>query len=316
MRDSVLATLVYYDVLDFPLKAEEVLRYLIKLDEGINGNIGVKDVRQELDQLVLDGTVGTDNGFYYLSDRNHLVPLRIKKEKISRKKWKKAKSAIKWLKFLPYVEAVFASGSLALGNCDELSDLDVLVVVRHGRIWLARLFVSGVLSLLRIRRKWSDKIAPDKICLNHYITDESLKIPFRNLYNAQTYANLRPLLLKNKIIFGDFYGQNSWLGNYLLNPPDNISYDIMIYHKGDCDVSWVVSTVDLIWKLILNTTLGDWLEKIAKKYQIRRIENNPLTRSKIGHVVYSDEMLAFHPDSPESQIIQKYENNLEKLKTG
>ena len=68
--------------------------------------------------------------------------------------------------------------------------------------------------------------------------------------------------------------------------------------------------------------IGNWLEKQAKKYQIRRIEKNPLTVAtgpgagghQSGHIVYSDEMLAFHPDSPEKEIIEKYIKNLNLLK--
>ncbi|MGD0977469.1 MAG: hypothetical protein ABR875_04245 [Minisyncoccia bacterium] len=323
MRNNVLATLVYYDVLDFPLKTEEILGYLIKTDDEIIDDITIQEVKKTLDQLILESVADVDQKFYYLAGRDYLVPLRIKNEKTSREKWAKAERAIKWLKFVPFVKAVFASGTLAMNNCDELSDLDVLVVAKHGRIWLTRMLVSGMMALLRVRRKWTDKIAPDKICLNHYITDRSLRIPFENIFNAQTYANLKPMLVKNKKIIENFYKENIWLNKYLITDPEDSIYDIMIYHKW-IEIGWVARVVAVAGEWLLGSWRGNWLEKMAKNYQVNKIEKNPLTvaalshESKGGHgsgshIVYSDEMLAFHPDSPETAIIEKYQEKLKAL---
>lgn len=306
MRDNILATLVYYDIFDFPLRAEEVLRYLIKLNNGLDPDrITLGNVKKNLDQLVLDGLVNLENNYYFLYEKIYLAPLRIKREKISREKWIKAKKAIRWLRLVPYVQAVFASGSLALNNCDELSDLDVLIVVKHGRIWLTRFLVSGLLSLVRARRRYFDKIAPDKICLNHYITDQSLRIPFESMYNAQNYINLKPILIKTPKIINDFFKQNSWIGNYIYNPNPEY-YDIMIYH----------SSINGLLTLLLNSRFGNWLEKLARAYQIRRIAKNPLTSQTDGHIVFNDEQLSFHPDSPEKKIFSSYEGKLNDLIQG
>jgi len=328
MKHNILATLAYYDVLDMPLKAEEVLRYLIKVGpvvefpitakpretdfrkfhygagEKHENEIDLKKVKKTLDKLILDGIVDTDLGYYYFKDKDYLVPLRLKKERISIQKWKIAKRAIKWLAYVPYVEAIFASGTLAMNNCDELSDLDVLVVAKHGRIWTTRFLVSGMMSLLRVRRKWSDKIAPDKICLNHYITDKSLQIPFENIYNAQTYVNLKPILIRDPKIISRFYNENIWIEKYIVDPVAPKTSNLKKVNN------WAVR----IGEIILNSWIGNWLEVKLKKYQIRRIIANPLTTNPNGHIVYSDEMLAFHPDSPEEEVVKKYESLLARLK--
>ncbi len=341
MRDNVLATLAYYDVLDFPLKAEEVLKCLIRLDprslsfyharqnfwpsasgadhENGSKNLGghdrgnlivtIADIKKILDQLILEKLADFNQGYYFLPGRDYLAPLRLKREKISRKKWAKARQAIWWLKFIPYVEAVFASGSLALNNCDELSDLDVLVVTKHGRIWLTRFWITAWLSVIGARRKPFDKIAPDKICLNHYITDKSLRIPFESMYNAQNYVNLKPVLIRNWKIVEKFREENNWISKFVIgdwaisNDPEKL-----------IRINRLARLVSGIGKTTLNTKLGDWLEKIARRYQIKRIEANPLTKSPTGHVVYSDEQLAFHPDSPESSVLERFDQKLAELK--
>src|SRR3989344_5892114 len=209
LRPNILATLAYYDIFDFPLKAEEVFARLINFKHlGQSVDIAsplylrcpeIGQIQKELDLLILDRTINRADNYYFLFGREYLIPLRLKREEIAKRKWRIARRAIWWLRFIPYLRAVFASGSLAMNNTDELSDLDVLVAVKHGRIWLARLLITAMLSVLHFRRRGRDRIAPDKICLNHYISDEALFIPHQSIYNAQTYANLVPILASEMI---------------------------------------------------------------------------------------------------------------------
>ncbi|MBI4120109.1 MAG: hypothetical protein HY454_01455 [Parcubacteria group bacterium] len=309
MRKSVLATLVYYDILDFPLKAEEVLKCLAKTDGDLPpSGPDLLEVKRAVDQLVLEKIIDRDGPYYYLWGRDFLVPLRLKREKISRRKWRQALKAIRRLKFIPYVETVFASGSLALSSCDELSDLDVLVVTKHGRIWLTRFLITVWLSWLGVRRKPEQKIAPDKICLNHYITDKSLRIPFESIYNAQNYVNLRPVLVRDWKVIEKFKEENNWINKFVIG-----DWAINNDPKKLVKIGWLARLISGISAIALNTKLGDWLEKVARRYQTKRIEANPLTKDPNGHVVYNDEQLAFHPDSPEQLVIEEYHKRLIKL---
>lgn len=310
MKNSIIATLAYYDVLDFPLKAEEIFRYLIKLkkDKPI-GDVTILEVKRNLDELLLERMLDINHGFYFLFDKSYLVPLRIKKEKNSVRKWTKTVRATNWLKFLPFVDAVFGSGSLALNNCDELSDLDVLVATKPRRIWLARFFVTGLMAILGVRRKPNQSVAPDKICLNHYITSATLEIPFENLYNAQNYINLKPLFVKIPDIRKKFYEKNSWLAGYL----ENFSTFKNVESFPIIKLSLISQLISGFFELILNNRFGNWLESMARDYQVKRIKKNPLTKSSRGHVVYNDKQLAFHPDSPEIQVLARYQENLSKL---
>ncbi len=315
LRDNILATLAYYDVFDFPLKEKEIFEFLINLDHlpapenHYAPNFG--EIKTELETLRNNGTIGFYDGFYFLFEKSYLVPLRIKREKLAKEKRRKAIRAVKWLRFVPYLKGVFASGSLAMSNTDELSDLDVLVVVRRGRIWLARLLVSGLLSLLNVRRKYNQKIAPDKICPNHYITDGSLHIPFKSIYNAQTYINLKPIFVSEPKIISDFFEANSWLGEYILNFEAKKSATEKI--NAAMGHNFLTKTKSKIGELILNTKLGNWLENRAGHWQIKKIENHKKQDPPGGRVVYNDNCLEFHPGSVEKEIIEKYNQRLKNL---
>lgn len=314
-RQNILATLAYYDVFNFPLKEEEVFRFLVNLGhssvaEGPRAP-DFNETKTELGKLRSEGIISFSDGFYYLFERDYLVPLRLKKERVAKKKWKKVFCAARWLKFLPYVRAIFASGSLATSNTDELGDLDILIIVKHGRIWLSRLLVSGLLSLIGMRRKYNQKIAPDKICLNHYITDKSPLIPYKSIYTAQSYINLRPVFISDPRIIAEFYKANSWLGEYVLNfEAEELTAEKINMAMGH---NFLTKAKSKAGELILNTKFGDWLENMARRWQIKRIEKHKKQDPPGGRVVYNDNCLEFHPGSAEEEIIRNYEDRIKKL---
>lgn len=320
IKKEILATLAYYDVFDFPLKEEEIWAWQARISNAKyqmpnisekNQSSSGRDFKGALAELVLEKKIFFNDGFYYLFERDYLVPLRLKKEKNAKKKWRRVRYAERWLRFLPFVRAIFASGSLAINNTDELSDLDVLVVAKHRRIWLTRLLVSGSLSLLGMRRKYNQKIAPDKICLNHYITDKSLYVPFKSIYNAQTYLNLKPIFIRDAKIFKDFYSANDWLGDFVVNfdpgkHPSSLAYN----DTGSRPFS---GAIYLAFEFILGGWLGDWLESLARRWQTARIEKHRKQDPPGGRVVYNDNCLEFHPGSAEEEIIKKFEEKTERL---
>lgn len=288
MEKGIFKTIVYYDCLDYPLSSEELESFSFK-DEG--------EIKNNLIQLA--------SGLHFLRGREDLVRLRKERNEIAKKKWEKALKAVRWLRLVPYIRLVFASGSLAFNNTDKESDLDVLIVVKHGRIWTSRFLTVLILSLLGIRRTRYEKVAPDKICLNHFITDKSLYIPRKSIYTAQLYARLVPILVENEKLIDDFTKVNSWVGEYIQN--------FKIQNPND------KSSKNFIKKVVesmLDTKLGDWLEKILKKYQLRRIESFHLTHKPGGRVKADDESLEFHPDSPELRIIEKYNQTMLALGFG
>ncbi|MBI4160508.1 MAG: hypothetical protein HY506_01215 [Candidatus Yanofskybacteria bacterium] len=313
IRQNILATLSYYDVFDLPLSREEVAARLINFKHlGLGRSLteqrpGTDEVGRELDQLMLDGVINRGGSFYFLSGRNYLPPLRLKREKMARDNWRITGRMARWIRLLPYVRAVFASGSLAMRNMDELSDLDILVVVRHGRIWFARLLVTGLFSLLRMRRNAGDKIAPGKICLNHYITDKSLLIPFKSIYTAQTYANLAPIYFRDYAAAREFKRENEWVMDFVFGW--NWSEEAVIKN------SWLENAAKFA-ETILDKTLGAKLEGKAGRWQRRRIERNPATKLGGGRVVFNDNHLEFHPHSVEPEIIESYNNRLRQLGLG
>ncbi|OGN28812.1 MAG: hypothetical protein A3A33_03470 [Candidatus Yanofskybacteria bacterium RIFCSPLOWO2_01_FULL_49_25] len=321
-RQEVIATLSYYDFLDIPLTVDEVFRFLIRASESehrerggfqsldiVSPNIWSRhDVVTELERLQSAGTVQERNSYFHLHGREYLIPLRLRHEEFFKKKWRRAMRIARALQTIPFIRAIFASGSLALGSTDEMSDLDVLVVARHGRIWLTRLFVLGLLEIFGIRRTHRDSIAPDKVCPNHFITDQSLAIPFHSLYTAQMYANLRPLFAVSSELLERFRIENEWLFHHLyhwqMTEPAVRKHILHI-------------AIRKAGETILFGPIGDVAEWLARRFQTWLINRHRKpTLERTGHLVYDDSMLAFHEGSSEQDILERYTGFLKRFVVG
>ncbi len=221
------------------------------------------------------------------------------------KKWQKFLSRIWPFRFIPFIDFVLASGSLATGNMNENSDFDVIVGVRQGRIFTARFLCWLFFGLLGWRAKHSVKLqrpadiqyftllnvrysSSDKLCFNHFITPNAYRLsPPYNKYWKKLYKNLAPVYGDPEIIQKFFDANSDWAGPVRNSPPNG--------SLGPRLRAGVVSN-GMEW--LLSGTFGDWLEKILKSIQIWKIRNS--RNSGIEHkprIVVSDDELQFHPNT-------------------
>ena len=318
LEKSVLATLVYYDVLDRPLNGWEIFKYGINCqktgaapeDGGLSPSFlspfcNALENSRELKELISE-----KNGLYFLRGREGIVEERIERQKIADKKWKKARRVIYFLQLIPFIKLIMVSGSLAMNNTKDKSDIDLLIVSKFGRIWTCRGLTTLFIHLIGQRRH--NNLTKNRFCLNHYLTDKSLKIPFQSLYNAQTYARLTPIWEeKPPFLYRKFQEENSWVGDYLLFYP--------LAKKGylrSVKTSYLLGFFRKAIESILDNKVGDKLELLLKRFQEGRIKKDPLTNQKGGRVFFNDEQLEFHPVSPEKLILEKYNQKIRQLGLG
>src|SRR3989338_7102624 len=121
LRNSIYATILYYDSFNFPLTLAEVYKYLVSpmrllmsdLNKGRSDiKIGAVEIAIELDNMARVGLIGHKNGFYFMPEKDYLYERRMEKDKLANKKWKKFLAIAKYLQVAPYFRTVFASGCL------------------------------------------------------------------------------------------------------------------------------------------------------------------------------------------------------------
>lgn len=326
LQKSILATIAYYDTLDYPLTSLEVFKYLVNpfhiagfywrgeaepklfnsVELGRFSNITLANIRKILESKEFKKFIGEKNGFYFLKGKEEIIRTRIDRQKIADQKWKKAKKIIRWLQIIPYLKMVAVSGSLALNNTKKKSDFDLLIVVKNKRIWLTRFLITLLVQLMGKRRH--KNFTRDRICLNHYITDKSLEIRFKSLYNAQTYAHIIPALEIEPHIYGKFQKANNWIKDYLVFWPE-----LKSEHFKTLITNSLLISIAKIGEVFLDNRFGDFLEWLLKKIQKHSIEKDSLTYKKGGRVTIDDTQLEFHPDSPERRVLDKYRDNMVQL---
>lgn len=308
LEQSIYNTVRYFALFDMPVTATQIWRALI-LDHG-DSRVRwhgehlptLRAVSEALNNSHwLHGVVEAQWGYFFIAGQEKNVRRRLARHVIAQHKWRLARRLVKWLAVVPFVKMIAGSGSLALSNTRPESDFDLFVVVRAGRIWTARLLLLFVAELLGRRRKHWDRLAPDRLCLNHYVSDSALMMPaaVRNLYTAVAYTHLTPLFGGN--VLADFQQVNApWLKSYLMYPDAP-----MLPAKQGISLPSPLLFLKRLAENILSEPVGEALEGWARRVQRRLIAEHSLP-GRSGRVSISDDELAFHPDSRVPHILRQF----------
>ncbi len=326
LEKQILATIVYYDILDYPLTAFEVFLYLVGENtvETRHCLVSTAEIIGLLNSSeYLKKHINQKHGFYFLKKTNKvetrhclvstdikikIVQQRLNRKKLADQKWKKAKKIFWLMQITPFLKMVLVSGSLAMGNSKNESDIDLIITAKKGRIWTVRTFVTLLTSVLGARRH--SNITKNKICLNHYITDKSLKIPFESLYNAQSYVHLINIYNseEDKKIFQKFQEENEWIKKYARNYKLSELGGFRSINRNK-----MLGSISKIFEVILSGKFGDCLEKKLSEIQSGRIKKDKLYKKSGGRITIDDDQLEFHPDSHEADVIPEFNKRMEEL---
>lgn len=142
-----------------------------------------------------------------------------KLEAIQKQKLLIARKAANLLSHIPTILFVGVTGSLAMENAKETSDIDFMIITTANTLWTTRvialilLLVSGT----KIRRA-SMKDEEDRICLNVWLDEKALDLPSmpRNAYTAHEVAQVVPLINK-KNTYEKWLIINKWVSDYWPN---------------------------------------------------------------------------------------------------
>lgn len=294
LEQAMVATLVYHDLLEMPLTAVEIWRFLLR-PRGIELSVpSLRDVQHTLSKLTVEKTLGTSHGYYTLLGREALVPQRIARHARAQEKWKRLRRIAWWLQAVPFLRMVAGSGSLARDHVRDQSDLDVLVVAETGKIWTVRFLLTLLLDTFGVRRRPTGP-TNDLVCLNHYVTLDHLRLPYRSVYTAYEYARLVPLLGED--VLHRFRAANAaWMQEHLVQL---VSDDAQ--HRYAIRPSRLLRAVQRGGESLLGGAVGTWLETVFGRLQHRRITQTHAS-SAPGRIVATASHLEFHPQSREAPL--------------
>ena len=296
LSKKIILTLMYYDIFDYPMTAFEIWKYLLsdnpecfsKKDDSKEvlgkGYLKISDILEALGNEKLSGLIFEKKGFYFLRGREIIVEERLKRNKIAEEKYKIAKKAVFWLRFIPFVRMVLVTGRLAMKNTEKESDVDLLVVIRKNHIFTGRILVTGLVHLLGIRRHGEN--ISDRVCLNYFVTDQSLEIGDKNIFSSSEYYFSQPIF--GGEVFKKFRAVNSWIESFKENYFSDELEGLKITSDG-----FFSQRTRTLGEIILSF---DFLEKWLGVWQRKRIFRDPRTKFTGSFVSADENALVFLPD--------------------
>src|SRR5574338_596916 len=193
LSKSIIKTLAYYDIFEYPLTANEIYQNL-----GIN-SVSYSDVYTEIQILQSKGLVYKNKDFYLLSNNDYFINRRIAGNNLAEKKLASAYKMTKLIAKFPYVRAILLSGSISKGYMEKDSDVDYFIITNPNRLWVARLLLMAFKKIFLLN---SRKI----FCINYFVDTEKLEIEEKNIFTATELVTLIPTY--GKELYDELYNNN------------------------------------------------------------------------------------------------------------
>ncbi|NTU99333.1 hypothetical protein HGA64_05030 [Candidatus Falkowbacteria bacterium] len=298
---AIIKTISFFDVLDWPLTADEVRKNLWRKRSSLI------EVEQAL--VRLNGKIESLEGFYFLPGRQVLVAER---KKAYIRSWHKIKAAMritKLLRYVPGVRLVAICNSVAIGNLKPQSDIDLFVITARRRIWLTRLLVTAVVQASGLRRH--GKLVRNRVCLSFYVSEEDMGLKKVTLESDPYFC----YWLASLFVIYDFADSasklresNGWLYDNLPNasevrPARRLTVNNYIANRlGD--------------KLI-SSALFDVFESWSRFFQLKKMhKNKPNHQAQGTAVVISDTMLKFHEEDRREYFASEWQGRINMVIPG
>lgn len=284
-RDSVIATLAYSDIFNYPLTAKQLNYWLI--------NRRYVEQKSLLKRLVNSQKIACLDNFYFLPLQGRNISIRRKGEVYSQRKWQIATATAGFLKVIPTIKLVGVTGGLAMNNVQKDDDIDLFLITAKGALWVSRLLAIVLVEILGKRRRPHDINFADKVCLNMFMSEEYLSVTSkeRDLFAAHEVMQMAPLW-ERKGTYRKFLQANRWVEKFLPNAWKNKYQALGIKYQGK---------KNFLKSLILNTNtlILSFFEPLVRALQLWYMR-----RHRTSEVI-SAGVLRFHPRDARAWIKQK-----------
>jgi hypothetical protein len=320
LEQSILATLAYFDIFEYPLTLFEIWKNLVNVGNGnsIPQSCGVGfpslcDIEDALNNEELKNKISRKNGFYFLKSvgAQNFVPNYLTRQKryyIADKKFKRAKKIVWLLSKIPYIKMIAVCNSLGYSNAMEDSDIDFFVITAKNRIWTARFLSVVLIKFLNLRPKIYNIKDLSRTFLGRIKLRYLKDISSINELKENQYKKVR-----DKICLSFFVDEeNLNLEKFAINPPYQRGDETSPPDKG----GWGVKAFDIyliywITQLVPIFNHGGiydkfWQEnKWLKKYLPNRISYKVNNRRKIGKKELSFDLESFRDSSFKPNWLEK-----------
>ncbi len=283
-KQAILSTFSFFDMFDYPLSQEEVEEYLYKLP---------LDEHQIDLYLKNSAALSYSDGLYCLKGNEEAFFKMHERRAMAKKYWKKISKFRKIFNMIPFVRLVAVANNLAYDNPTKRSDIDLVVVTKPGRMFIARTCLTLWTHLFRMRRH-SDKVQ-GRFCLSFYLTEDNLSLEGiaieDDIYLAYWLKTLQPVCGDYQTYIDLMDHNRKFLEEFFQVP---LNYQKRHYRANR---GWV-RKIRRFREKMLSKRFGDWLEEKLRTWQMKRMQTKleamDENAEKEANIIISDKMLKFH----------------------
>lgn len=204
LEKAILKTIAFFDLSQKPLSLDEIWHFLYRT------RASRIQVLIALENLEKNGQICKKNSQYFLPGRQSILN-SVKRDDLEEVSWKKVSRYAKLFEYLPFLQNVSVTGSLAAGNLRENSDINLLIITRKNRKWLAKTLLTMLLEAFgQNKNRW---YRAGKFSIDFVLEDGDLdlaKLHFKkDTYAAYWLANLAPMIDRGG--YKKLIAQNDWI---------------------------------------------------------------------------------------------------------
>lgn len=306
LEKSILRTLVYFDLVAYPLTANEIWQFLYK--EIAND---FKPVLSALEDLKNNNFISEKYGYYFLFGKDDLLEKRRSQLVISELKLKKARQAVKFIRVVPFLKAVFVCNTVAAGTAFKESDIDFFIIAEKNRLYIVRFFTNLILRIFGLRT-YGDKMA-DRICLSFFVDDqnlslEKLKALPEDIHFAYWVLQMVPIYDPQNY-YKRFLSANFWIKKYVPN------FNMQTQYNNLVKTNIVMSIWQKIWQTMWRGQYGNLIETQAKEWQLLKMSLNIKEKADLGDngVVVNQSVIKLHEHDTRAAIYTSWNQKIKEI---
>lgn len=294
IQTSVIKTIAYFDIFNYPLTAQEVHSFLdIACDE--------QQVQKAITELANQKIIFKAKEFYSLQCDDEQAAMRLADNAEATKQLLKAQKIATLITKFPFIRAVAVSGSLSKNVANAHSDFDYFIITKANRLWVSRLFFTCLVkaaSIFGFGRYF---------CLNYIIDEQYLEVQEKNIFTATEVITLKPMY--GQQLLHAFFKTNNWVNNFF---PNNRQTE---NKSKEFHASFFASIIEKIFNGNFGEKADNYILRFCQRRWKKMMAKQKFTKTgfQLGAMMADKHFCRPYPHQFQKKIIDKHQEKVTKL---